>query len=93
MKKDQELSMLIGKRMTNRDTMFNEYLYEVLNAAQESGQRMGYAQGRDETAREILKFIEDYGFRSIGDKKYGNHYKLTDYMITIIKCKYGIEEE
>lgn len=29
--------------------------YGALNAAQESGKRMGYAQGRDETAREILQ--------------------------------------
>ena len=31
--------------------------YGALNAAQESGKRMGYAQGRDETAQEILQYI------------------------------------
>lgn len=97
MKKDQELSMLIGKRMTNRDTMFNEYLYEVLNAAQESGQRMGYAQGRDETAREIFQELKEMfgtnrefiwigaGVGSIGDPI---RYKLEELAI-----KYGIELE
>lgn len=51
------------------------------------------AETRKETAREILKTIETYGFRSLCDKKYGNHYKLTDYMIANIKHKYGVDLE
>ena len=34
--------------------------YEHINAVQECGKRMGYAQGRDETAREILQEMYDY---------------------------------
>lgn len=45
---------------------------------------------RRETAREILQTIENCGFRSLYDKTYGKHYKLTDYMIANIKHKYGI---
>lgn len=52
-----------------------------------------YEKAKQETAREILQTIENYGFRSLYDKKYGKHYKLTDYMIANIKHKYGIELE
>lgn len=31
--------------------------YEHINSVLESGKRMGYAQGRDETAQEILQYI------------------------------------
>lgn len=40
--------------------MSKEAYYEALNAAQESGIRMGYAQGRDESARKILTTIYTY---------------------------------
>lgn len=43
----------------NKDENVNELLYEILQATLESGKRMGYAQGRDETAREILKWIDE----------------------------------
>lgn len=43
-----------------------EQLYETLNSTLESGKRMGYAQGRDETAREILHKTKDYIENSVG---------------------------
>lgn len=41
----------------------------------------GYADGKMEGVSEILRTIETYG----------KHYKSTDYMIAIIKHRYGIE--
>lgn len=37
-----------------------EQLTETLNSTLESGKRMGYATGREETAREILQEMFDY---------------------------------
>lgn len=34
-------------------------MIEELNAAQESGKRMGYAQGRDEAIAAVLEYIDD----------------------------------
>lgn len=70
---------------------FNEEVERRNRASERIG--TAYETGKKEAAREILKFIEDYGFRSIRDKNYGSHYKLTDYMIANIKHKYGIELE
>lgn len=55
-------------KATNKDEiiMSKEAYYDALNAAQESGQRMGYAQGRDETVRKILQKTQDYIENSVG---------------------------
>lgn len=46
----------------NKDeiVMSKEVYYEALNAAQESGKRMGYARGREETVRNILQDINRF---------------------------------
>lgn len=46
-----------------------------------------------ETARDIFEDIEFYGVRSLNDKVWGNHFKLTDYTILDLKIKYGIAKE
>jgi hypothetical protein len=48
-----------GYRKIGEDeiVMSKEAYYEALNAAQESGKRIGYAKGRYETAREIFDEI------------------------------------
>lgn len=52
-----------------------EQFFETLNAAQECGKRIGYAQGREETAREILKWMDepftDKEIRKLITEKYG----------------------
>jgi hypothetical protein len=67
----------------NKDeiTMSKEAYYEALNAAQESGKRMGYAKGRDETAREILQEV-------VNAWNTGN---LNQRELAYICTKYGIE--
>lgn len=39
--------------------MSKEAYFDALNAAQESGKRVGYAQGRDETITAVLKYIDN----------------------------------
>lgn len=53
----------------------------------------GYEDVKQETAREILHDIEFYGVRSLNDKVWGNHFKLTDYTMLDLKMKYGIAKE
>ena len=72
--------------------------YEALNAAQESGKRMGYAQGRDETARKILQIVDGkldlYRNGVIGGTLYDDGYKSAVNEIKIaVKNIYGIDLE
>lgn len=60
--------------------MSKKAYYEAPYAAQESGQQMGYAQGRDEMAREILRTIR---------KVYGDKGGL----VLWLTSTYGIELE
>ena len=71
----------------NKDENVNELLYETLQATLESGKRMGYAQGRDETAREILQMIYDKG------KDIGLICLPTSAIKQLAKAYYGIELE
>lgn len=81
----ESIDIIIGKRNTNKDAY-----YEALNAAQESGQRMGYAQGRDETAREILKDLNNRYNECGGAEDVA--IMLYDWLSEMSK-KHGIEEE
>lgn len=86
MKNDPEsIGIIMGTIKTGKSA----YL-DALNAAQESGQRMGYAKGRDETAREILqdlnnRYKECFWAEDIGIMLY-------DWLPEKAK-KYGIELE
>lgn len=63
-------------------------MIEELNAAQESGKRMGYAKGRDETAREILQEMYDYCKEDVLGQV------IVDFnCLETIARKYGIELE
>lgn len=57
-----------GYRKVGEDKQIvnTEQLNETLNSILEVGKRMGYAQGRDETAREFLHKIKDYIDNSMG---------------------------
>lgn len=51
----------LGYRKVGKDEQVvkKDQLIEMLNSNLESGKRMGYAQGREETAREIIAIIID----------------------------------
>ena len=53
------INMGYSKVGEDEQVVKKDQLNEALNAAQESGQRMGYAKGRDETAREILQDLNN----------------------------------
>lgn len=74
----------------NKDeiTMSKEAYYEALNAAQESGKRMGYAQGRQETAREILQ-----RFYNRAKSNKNDFADVNSYEIELMAEEYGIELE
>lgn len=93
--KPELLNIIMGSRMTGKSA----YL-KALNAAQESGQRMGYAKGRDETAREILQelkdnFVASYLLPTGLDlpAKTVRYAKITEDEIDELAKKYGIELE
>lgn len=86
---DRKLVYAMGKgyrKVGEGEQVVNaEQFYETLNAAQECGKRMGYAQGRDETARKILQEIQQMdGFSC--------DYDIDDIVLKIAN-KYGIELE
>lgn len=80
------------KGTMNKDENVNELLYEVLNAALESGKRMGYAQGREETAREILQELKKQGIIYHHFER-DDHLAITMDRLKALAQKYGIELE
>lgn len=81
----------LGYRKVGKDEQVvkKDQLIEMLNSNLESGKRMGYAQGRDETAREILDLIVDES----GVNLLGAYYQLPFHTYNKIKRKYGIKVE
>ena len=63
-------------------------MIESLNAAQESGQRMGYAKGRDETAKEVLQRF----YNQVKSNK-NDFADVKSYEIELMAEEYGIELE